>query len=182
MICAVVFILISNKLYVKTPPHGSAFIDAVRIITIAVKEGGFDKAKPSSLQAQATLDKHRFAQSPNYTDKSVKDVQSSITACKVCAAHLCLIMVALKLTCKQLFLFLPLYFVCWIQIWNNLMSQAGTMALHGTRNDLLQNLDTIALVIFIPLLDWEFLISIVELQPVVADAPISRDIPVPSQV
>ncbi|KAH0200044.1 hypothetical protein KCU99_g6471, partial [Aureobasidium melanogenum] len=163
VICAVVFILISNKLYVKTPPHGSAFIDAVRIITIAVKEGGFDKAKPSSLQAQATLDKHRFAQSPNYTDKSVKDVQSSITACK-------------------LFLFLPLYFVCWIQIWNNLMSQAGTMALHGTRNDLLQNLDTIALVIFIPLLDWEFLISIVELQPVVADAPISRDIPVPSQV
>lgn len=30
------------------------------------------------------------------------------------------------------------------------------MALHGTPNDLLQNLDPIALIIFIPLLDCEF--------------------------
>ncbi|KAG9959601.1 peptide transport protein PTR2, partial [Aureobasidium melanogenum] len=134
VICAVVFIL-SSKLFVKTPPHGSAVIDAVRIVTIAAKEGGFEQAKPSSLQAQGTLNKHRFAQSPNYTDKSVKDVQSGITACKF-------------------FLFLPLYFVCWIQIWNNLISQAGAMALHGTPNDLLQNLDPIALIIFIPLLDF----------------------------
>lgn len=53
-----------------------------------------------------------------------------------------------------MFLFLPLYFISWIQIWNNLISQAGTMALHGTPNDLLQNLDPIALIIFIPLLDF----------------------------
>lgn len=52
-----------------------------------------------------------------------------------------------------MFLFFPFYFVCWIQIWNNLISQAGQMALHGTPNDLLQNLDPIALIIFIPLLD-----------------------------
>ncbi|CAL5869777.1 uncharacterized protein PFLUO_LOCUS4007 [Penicillium psychrofluorescens] len=39
------------------------------------------------------------------------------------------------------------------RIWNNLISQAGQMALHGTPNDLLQNLDPIALCIFIPLLD-----------------------------
>ena len=52
-----------------------------------------------------------------------------------------------------MFAFFPFYFVCWIQIWNNLISQAGTMALHGTPNDLLQNLDPIALIIFIPLLD-----------------------------
>lgn len=43
--------------------------------------------------------------------------------------------------------------MAWIQIWNNLISQAGEMALHGTPNDLLQNLDPIALIIFIPLLD-----------------------------
>lgn len=52
-----------------------------------------------------------------------------------------------------MFLFFPFYFVCWIQIWNNLISQAGQMALHGTPNDLLQNLDPIALIIFIPMLD-----------------------------
>jgi POT family proton-dependent oligopeptide transporter len=52
-----------------------------------------------------------------------------------------------------MFVFFPFYFVCWIQIWNNLISQAGQMDLQGTPNDLLQNLDPIALIIFIPLLD-----------------------------
>jgi POT family proton-dependent oligopeptide transporter len=52
-----------------------------------------------------------------------------------------------------MFVFLPFYFICWVQIWNNLISQAGQMALHGTPNDLLQNLDPIALCIFIPILD-----------------------------
>lgn len=42
-------------------------------------------------------------------------------------------------------------------MWNNLISQAGHMALHGTPNDLLQNLDPIALVIFIPFLDSQSL-------------------------
>ncbi|XP_014557152.1 hypothetical protein COCVIDRAFT_26212 [Bipolaris victoriae FI3] len=134
IIAAMVFIL-SSRLFVQTPPHGSAVIDAARIVAIAIKEGGFEKAKPSALEAQGTLSRHRFAQSPNYTDRSVKEVQMGITACKF-------------------FLFLPLYFVCWIQIWNNLISQAGDMALHGTPNDLLQNLDPIALIIFIPLLDF----------------------------
>jgi POT family proton-dependent oligopeptide transporter len=41
-------------------------------------------------------------------------------------------------------------------MWNNLISQAGQMALHGTPNDLLQNLDPIALCIFIPFLDSKY--------------------------
>lgn len=84
VIAATVFIL-GSKRFVKTPPHGSAVIDAVKIVTIAVKEGGFDNARPSALQARGALERHHFAQSPNFTDKSVKDVQSGITACKVCA-------------------------------------------------------------------------------------------------
>lgn len=147
-----VFIL-SSRLFVQTPPHGSAVIDAARIVAIAIKEGGFEKAKPSALEAQGTLSRHRFAQSPNYTDRSVKEVQMGITACKVSPASADY---RIELTHLQFFLFLPLYFVCWIQIWNNLISQAGDMALHGTPNDLLQNLDPIALIIFIPLLDCEY--------------------------
>ncbi|KAK8081344.1 POT family protein [Apiospora saccharicola] len=69
-----------------------------------------------------------------YSNQYVSDVRRGLRSCKM-------------------FLFLPFYFVCWIQIWNNLISQAGEMALHGTPNDLLQNLDPIALIIFIPLLD-----------------------------
>lgn len=52
-------------------------------------------------------------------------------------------------------------------MWNNLISQAGQMALHGTPNDLLQNLDPIALCIFIPFLDGRlFPLNEVLLKPV----------------
>jgi POT family proton-dependent oligopeptide transporter len=82
VIAAAVFIS-GSKRFIKTPPHGSAVIDAVKIVTIAVKEGGFENARPSTLQARGTLERHRFAGSSNFTDKAVKDVQSGITACKV---------------------------------------------------------------------------------------------------
>jgi POT family proton-dependent oligopeptide transporter len=136
VIAATVFISGSKRL-VKTPPHGSAVTDAVKIVTIAVKEGGFDNARPSALQARGALERHSFAQSSNFTDESVNDVQTGITACKVCVQIQCQIAVLASLTCRRFFLFLHLYFVCWIQIWNNLISQAGAMALHGNSNDLL---------------------------------------------
>ncbi|KAF2847923.1 hypothetical protein T440DRAFT_520575 [Plenodomus tracheiphilus IPT5] len=50
-------------------------------------------------------------------------------------------------------LFLPFRFMCWIQIWNNSNSKAGELTLHGTPNDLVQNLDPIPLIIFISFLD-----------------------------
>ncbi|KAL4961173.1 FAD-binding oxidoreductase [Aspergillus stella-maris] len=134
VIVAVLFIL-SNKLFRKTQPQGSPIVDAARTVHIAILERGFEKAKPSSLQERAKLDNYAFASRPDYTDYSVEKVKTGVTACK-------------------LFLLFPLYFICWTQIWNNVISQAGTMALHGTPNDLLQNLDPIALIIFIPLLDF----------------------------
>jgi len=39
------------------------------------------------------------------------------------------------------------------QIYNNLTSQAATMATHGVPNDVLSNLDPFALIIFIPICD-----------------------------
>ncbi|KAL4948843.1 POT family-domain-containing protein [Aspergillus filifer] len=134
VIVAVLFIS-SNKLFRKTQPRGSPILDAARTVHIAIMERGFEKAKPSSLQEREKLDSYAFASRPDYTDYSVQKVKTGVTACK-------------------LFLLFPLYFICWTQIWNNVISQAGTMALHGTPNDLLQNLDPIALIIFIPLLDF----------------------------
>ncbi|KAL4795286.1 POT family-domain-containing protein [Aspergillus venezuelensis] len=134
VIVAVLFIS-SNKLFRKTQPQGSPIVDAARTVHIAILERGFEKAKPSSLQEREKLGSYTFASRPDYTDYSVEKVKTGVTACK-------------------LFLLFPLYFICWTQIWNNVISQAGTMALHGTPNDLLQNLDPIALIIFIPLLDF----------------------------
>ncbi|KAJ5890563.1 uncharacterized protein N7473_006791 [Penicillium subrubescens] len=134
VIVAIVF-LGSSKLFLKTRPHGSPIVDAARTVSIAIAEQGFENAKPSLLQEQGRLERYPFATRPGFTDYSVEKVRTGITACK-------------------LFLLFPFYFICWIQIWNNLISQAGQMALHGTPNDLLQNLDPIALIIFIPLLDF----------------------------
>ncbi|KAL2809157.1 POT family-domain-containing protein [Aspergillus granulosus] len=127
--------LCSNKLFLKTRPQGSPIVDAARTVHIAIAERSFEKAKPSALRENGKLEQYAFANKSGYTDYSVEKVRTGITACK-------------------LFLLFPFYFICWTQIWNNVISQAGQMALHGTPNDLLQNLDPIALIIFIPLLDF----------------------------
>ncbi|OQD61707.1 hypothetical protein PENPOL_c015G07144 [Penicillium polonicum] len=133
VLSAIVF-LSGQKRYVKTAPQGSAIIDACKVLNIVRKEKHFEDAKPSALEASGRLSMYPFASSPRYTDEYVTDVRRGFRSCRM-------------------FIFFPFYFVCWVQIWNNLISQAGQMALHGTPNDLLQNLDPIALCIFIPLLD-----------------------------
>ncbi|KAJ5805206.1 hypothetical protein N7474_011093 [Penicillium riverlandense] len=133
ILSGVVF-LAGQKRYVKIPPKGSAIIDACRVLNIVRQEKHFKNAMPSALQESGNLNKYPFALAPHYTDEYVSDVRRGFMSCRM-------------------FIFFPFYFICWIQIWNNLISQAGQMALHGTPNDLLQNLDPIALCIFIPLLD-----------------------------
>jgi len=53
----------------------------------------------------------------------------------------------------SVFLWLPLYWLTYNQINNNLTSQAAVMSLHGVPNDVISNLDPFALLIFIPLCD-----------------------------
>jgi POT family proton-dependent oligopeptide transporter len=53
----------------------------------------------------------------------------------------------------RIFVFFPIYWVCYNQMLNNLISQAGQMELHGIPNDFLQNFDSIALIVFIPIMD-----------------------------
>ncbi|KAL5116475.1 hypothetical protein ACEQ8H_005596 [Pleosporales sp. CAS-2024a] len=134
IIISVAVFLTGHKKYVKIPPQSSAIMDAIKTTAIAVRENGFHNAKPSSLAEAHKENKYSLSKEARYTDNYVDDVRRGIKSCKI-------------------FLFFPFYFICWIQIWNNLISQAGEMALHGTPNDLLQNLDPIALIIFIPFLD-----------------------------
>jgi len=53
----------------------------------------------------------------------------------------------------NVFLWLPLYWLTYNQINNNLTSQAALMQLHGVPNDVVNNLDPFALIIFIPFCD-----------------------------
>jgi POT family proton-dependent oligopeptide transporter len=127
--------LLGHKRYVKVPPQNSAIVDAVKTVAIACRENGFQNAKPYVLSNVVGNRKYKIARDARYTDTYVEDVQRGVKSCKVSYRIICTI-VTHALTCShQIFLFFPFYFICWIQIWNNLISQAGEMALHGTPND-----------------------------------------------
>jgi len=49
------------------------------------------------------------------------------------------------------FLWLPIYWLTYNQIISNLTSQAATLSTHGVPNDIINNLDPFALIIFIPI-------------------------------
>ncbi|KAK5729879.1 hypothetical protein LTR17_011518 [Elasticomyces elasticus] len=133
LIVLTIFVSFSKNI-VKVPARGSALVDAYKMLTIAAKEGSMDKAKPSSLDARNRIDRYAFARLPEYTDSYVGQIKSGLQACKY-------------------FILFPFYFLCWTQIFNNLVSQAGDMKLGGTPNDMMSNLETIFMLSFIPILD-----------------------------
>jgi POT family proton-dependent oligopeptide transporter len=61
--------------------------------------------------------------------------------------------VARGLRACSCFTWIPLYWLSYNQMNNNLTSQANTMTLNGVPNDIITNLNPISLVIFIPLVD-----------------------------
>jgi POT family proton-dependent oligopeptide transporter len=51
------------------------------------------------------------------------------------------------------FTWYPLYWLAYSQLTNNFTQQAATMTLHGVPNDVVNNLDPFALIVFIPICD-----------------------------
>ncbi|KZT71325.1 PTR2-domain-containing protein [Daedalea quercina L-15889] len=142
--CTLPILFICRNWYTHTKPEGSVLGPAVKLLLLGagnrfsanpvrfyknVKAGGFwDDLKPSNMDpalrpAWMTFD-----------DAWVDEVSRGWKACAV-------------------FLWYPLYWITYNQINNNLTSQASTMALHGVPNDVLSNLDPLALIILIPIFD-----------------------------
>ncbi|KAJ7263676.1 peptide/h+ symporter protein [Mycena haematopus] len=136
-----------RKYYVVTPPRGSILLETFRVILLCLavrwswnpiitwrnirRPGFWDPAKPSSykggeIPARITWD-----------DEFVGEVYRTIEACKV-------------------FLFFPIYWLCYSQIDGNLGTVAAGMTLDGnsgTPNDLIKNLDPISIVIMVPIFE-----------------------------
>ncbi|KAF2422731.1 PTR2-domain-containing protein [Tothia fuscella] len=133
-----------RKWYRHTPPEGSVLGPATRLLLLGMKgrihlnpvatyrhlhDGTFwDGVKPSRFDA-ATRPKWM-----KFDDAWVDEVGRGFAACSV-------------------FLWLPLFWITYNQINNNLVSQASVMALHGVPNDIISNLDPFALIILIPVCD-----------------------------
>lgn len=130
--------------YVMMPPQGSVLGKAMHLFFKAnkgrwhinpvatykhINDGTFwESVKPSNIAPE---------QRPSwmtFDDAWVDEVGRGFAACSV-------------------FCWIPLYWLTYNQLNNNLTSQAAVMQLHGLPNDVLSNLDPFALIILIPICD-----------------------------
>ncbi|KAJ1913109.1 peptide transporter ptr2 [Mycoemilia scoparia] len=139
--CIGIFI-IGKRYYVKSPPTGSILVLAFRAFRAAFsesrkakKEGKvtgedgkpihwMDYAKPSYGRVKTT----------SWNDAFIDELRRTLKACKI-------------------FLFYPVFWLCYSQMTNNLVSQAATMKRGNLPNDIMFNINAIVLIIFIPIFD-----------------------------
>ncbi|GAA5979350.1 hypothetical protein JCM10908_002891 [Rhodotorula pacifica] len=134
-----IVLYVGRNRYVKTPPAGSILGKCLRVLSFAVKKAGPNPVKwirPGFWEA-ALPSRYTDSERPafmTWDDAWVYDVRKGFKAC-------------------QVFGFLPIYWLTYNQINNNLTSQAAVMNTHGIPNDVLSNLDPFALIILLPVLD-----------------------------
>ncbi|EKG19705.1 Oligopeptide transporter [Macrophomina phaseolina MS6] len=129
MFCAGLTVLIfGKKLYVVRPPEGGIIGDAFKCIWIMIKNRNMDAPKPSFQEQQGNT------QVMKWDDQFVDELKRALVAC-------------------QVFCIYPIYWVVYGQFSGNFVTQAGQMQGHGIPNDLMQNFDPIAIIVFVPILD-----------------------------
>jgi proton-dependent oligopeptide transporter, POT family len=122
-------IVVGKKFYVQRPPRGSVIFHAFKAMWIGLTHKfNMDAAKPSY--------KAEFGGSHKtpWDDQFILEIKRALVACRV-------------------FVFFPIYWLVYGQMLNNFISQAGQMQLHGIPNDIMQNIDPITIIIFIPIMD-----------------------------
>ncbi|KUJ06681.1 Ptr2 peptide transporter [Mollisia scopiformis] len=133
-----------SKIYIRTPPAGSVLGKSCALFLLANKgqwsinpvrtfknlnDGMFwERVKPSNIEPS------RRPSWMTFDDQWVDEVGRGFAACSV-------------------FCWMPLYWLTYNQLNNNLTSQAAVMDLHGLPNDVMSNLDPFALIILIPICD-----------------------------
>jgi POT family proton-dependent oligopeptide transporter len=130
-----------KKHYKLSPPTGSVMGKAYKLIRFACKKSSkkntfkddrfWARVKPSALRAAGET----VPAWMTFDDAWVDEVRRGLLACKV-------------------FLWYPLYWLAYNQMTNNLVSQANTMNLGSTPNDIVSKLNPIFIIIVIPLMDF----------------------------
>ncbi|KAI4135565.1 MAG: hypothetical protein LQ347_000566 [Umbilicaria vellea] len=128
-VVGLVVLVVGKKHYIVRPPKGSVIINAFRAMWIGLwNKGIMDVAKPSYQEEYG-----RKYKTP-WNDLFIDEIKRALVACRV-------------------FVFYPVYWVVYSQMLNNFISQAGVMQLHGIPNDIMQNIDPLTIIIFIPICD-----------------------------
>ncbi|KAI8372091.1 POT family-domain-containing protein [Choanephora cucurbitarum] len=127
----IVILLLGRKRYVVVPPRGSIFVEAYKLLTLSLKvKGGLQACKPSNL----AIEHPELAAKATWDDVFVDELRRALRACIV-------------------FCWYPIFWLCYSQISNNLLSQAATMWTGNVPNDIMQNIDPLTLIIIIPIFD-----------------------------
>jgi POT family proton-dependent oligopeptide transporter len=144
-VAAPIVLLLCKKRYILRPPTGNVLAKFFKMYGMAMKgrwhfnpvrtvkelnsKDFWERVKPSNI---VPTERPVWM---TYDDAWVEEVRRGIKACTV-------------------FLFMPLYWLAYGQMTNNLTSQAATMELNGVPNDIIQNLNPISIVIIIPIMDF----------------------------
>lgn len=122
---AVVALILGRNQYIKVPVGDRIISKCFRVCFISLKNKfNIEAAKPS-VKPQASYP---------WDDHFVEEVKRSLYACK-------------------LFCFYPIYWLVYGQMVNNFVSQAGMMELHNLPNDILQVVNSLSLIVFVPICD-----------------------------
>ncbi|KAE8143877.1 oligopeptide transporter [Aspergillus pseudotamarii] len=115
--------------YSVQKPRGSVILQAAQVFWLGLK-GGFNlnAAKPSCMAETHSA----FAVS--WDDKFVDELRVALVACTV-------------------FCIFPVYWVCYGQMNNSLVSQAAAMETYGVPNDMMSFFNTIGVLAFIPIME-----------------------------
>ncbi|ETN39965.1 uncharacterized protein HMPREF1541_06192 [Cyphellophora europaea CBS 101466] len=124
----VTVLVLGRKMYVDRPPQGSIVTDSFRAIGLMIRYRNLDAPR------QAFLREKGSNKTVKWDDQFVDELKRALIACKV-------------------FCFYPIYWVVYGQFSNNFVTQALQMRGHGIPNDLMQNFDPIAIIVFVPVLD-----------------------------
>lgn len=123
-VIALIALFFGRNKYVKVPVQDKVISKSFKTVWLMLRGLSYDAPKPSL---------HPEKEYP-WTDKFVDEVTRALHACKV-------------------FVFYPIYWLVYGQMVNNFVSQAGSMELHGLPNDILQVIDSVSVIIFIPIME-----------------------------
>lgn len=118
----------TRKRLISELPNNHVLSNAYRVLRIGLTHGSLEAAKPSSLICT------QRSETMQWDDAFVDELSEALRACR-------------------LFLFFPLYWMAWLQMTSNFISQAGTMQTHGIPNDILTNLGPLTIIVMVPLLE-----------------------------
>lgn len=156
-------LLFGHRRYVKIAPRGSVLLEAIRVLRIVVakaaswnpitfarnlsadyqispteRAGIFHFAKPSTIMEEARVANGGVdVGRPSWLTWDATFADELARTLRACA----------------IFIFLPIYWLPYLLMTNNLVSQAGVLSLGGVPNDILSAFNPIAVVILLPIMD-----------------------------